>query len=144
MPAPTSQTVPLQAPFGYQIAWGCGATTITAGGVVSLPQSTDTELGYDTATVRDGRGTTVAYVSYDPHDTATLEYVIITGTGSYDSISASVSYPTQGSMITVTNADASDPINGSNWIVQSSTVRRSNTDAGKVSLKVIRYQGITQ
>ena len=112
--------------------------------VTALPQSTDNELTYDVATVRDGRGTTVAYVSYDPHDQITLEYVVIAGTGSYDSLTASISYPTQGQMITISNSDISDPLNGANWIIQGNTIRRSNTDASKISIKAIRYQGVQQ
>ena len=48
------------------------------------------------------------------------------------------------SMITVTGGDGADPISGSNWIVDNVTVRKANTDAVKVSLKMTRFGGVTQ
>ena len=144
MSAQTANNVPFQAPFGYAISWGLGATIYTIGGAQVLPQSADNELGYDFAQIRDGRGTTVSVVSYDPHDSLTLEFVVINNTSSYDSITASLSYPTQGQMISLTGPDASDPMTGTNWIVQTNTIRRTNTDATKIQAKVIRYGGVTQ
>ena len=140
----TSNNVPFQVPYGYAISWGLGASTYTVGPATVLPQSADTELGYDFAQIRDGRGTTVSVVSYDPHDSMNLEFVVITGTSSYDSITASLSYPTQGQMITLAGPDSSDPLAGSNWIVQTNTIRRTNTDATKIQLKAVRYGGVTQ
>jgi hypothetical protein len=140
----TANNVPFQQPYGYAISWGLGSTTYTVGPATVLPQSADNELGYDFAQIRDGRGTTVAVVSYDPHDTMTLEFVVIQGTSSFDSITASLSYPTQGTMISLTGPDSSDPVIGTNWIVQTNTVRRSNTDATKIQLKAVRYGGVQQ
>lgn len=140
-----ANNVSLQAPYGYSISWGVGPTsTQTAGPAIILGQSIDNELSYDFAQVRDGRGTTVAVVSYDPHDSLTLEYVNIAGTGSYDNLTASLNYPTQGTMVGITNGDTGDPLSGSNWIIQGVTVRRMNTDASKIQLKAIRYAGVTQ
>ena len=138
----TSNNVPFQVPYGYAISWGLGATTYTVGPAVVLPQSADTELGYDFYQARDGRGTTVSVVSYDPHDSMNLEFIVIQGTGSYDGITASLSYPTQGTMITLSGPDSSDPVAGSNWIVQSLTLRRTNTEASKIALKCVRYGGV--
>ena len=138
----TANSVPLQNYFGVAISWGLGASAMTISGAGMLVQSNDDELTYDQAQVRDQRGTVVAAVFYNPHDTATIEYVATTS-GSYDSGTSSISYPTQGSMITI-GAESSDPVSGSNWLVDSVTVRKANTDACKVQLKVTRYGGITQ
>jgi hypothetical protein len=142
--AQTSNNVPFQQPYGYAISWGLGATIYTVGPAQVLPQSADTELGYDFVECRDGRGTVVSVVSYNPHDSMNLEFVVIQNTSSYDSITASLSYPTQGTMITLSGPDASDPIAGSNWIVQTNTVRRTNTDATRIQLKCQRFGGVTQ
>jgi hypothetical protein len=141
--AQTANNVPFQQPYGYAISWGLGATIYTVGPATVLPQSADNDLTYDAAQIRDGRGTTVAYISYDPHDSMTLEFVTF-GSGSYDSITASLSYPTQGTMISLSGPDSSDPMSGSNWIVQSVTVRRTNTDATRIQLKTIRFGGVQQ
>jgi hypothetical protein len=140
----TANSVPFQQPYGYAISWGLGSAIYTVGPAQVLPQSADNELGYDFAQIRDGRGTTVSVVHYDPHDSLNLEFVVIQGTASYDSITASLSYPTQGTMISLSGPDASDPSIGSNWIVQSCTVRRSSTDACRINLKAIRYGGVQQ
>jgi hypothetical protein len=139
-----ANNVPFQQPYGLAISWGLGSSTYTVGPAVVLPQSSDDELGYDFAQIRDGRGTTLAVVSYDPHDSMTLEFVVIQGTSFYDSITASLSYPTAGTMISLSGPDASDPVIGTNWIVQSNTIRRTNTDATKIQLKAIRYGGVQQ
>ena len=138
----TANNVPLHNFYGVAISWGLGVTAMTITGAGMLVQSNDDELTYDTAQIRDQRGTTVAKIFYDPHDSATVEYVATTS-GSYDSGTSSISYPTQGTMITI-GADSSDPVSGSNWLVDSVTIRKANTDAAKVSLKVSRYGGITQ
>jgi hypothetical protein len=138
-----ANNIPLQQFYGVAISWGLGLTTMTIGGAnVGLVQSNDDELGVDTFEARDQRGTVVQWTAYNPHDTATIEYIVATS-GSYDSGTASITYPTEGSMVTI-GADASDPISGSNWLVQSVLVRKANTDAAKVQLKVLRYAGVTQ
>jgi hypothetical protein len=142
--AQNANNVPFQQPYGYAISWGLGSQFYTVGPAIVLPQSADDDLGYDFAQIRDGRGTTVSVVSYDPHDSMNLEFVVIQSTSSYDSITASLSYPTQGTMISLSGPDASDPVIGSNWIVQSNTIRRTNTDATRIQLKCIRYGGVQQ
>jgi hypothetical protein len=102
-------------------------------------QSSDVELKYDEQEIRNQRGSVVTWVGYNPTDSVTCEYVI-TGSGTHGT--ASISYPTQGAKIGI-SAGSDDPISGSNWIVQSVTLRKTNTDAAKVSLKCIRYKNIT-
>jgi len=139
----TADNIPAQQYYGVAISWGLGTTNMTFGNInCGLTQTNDDELGLDVFTARDQRGTEVQWTGYNPHDTATIEYIAAIS-GSYDSGTASILYPTQGAFVTI-GADATDPVSGSNWIVQSVLVRKANTDAAKVQLKVIRYQGITQ
>lgn len=135
-----ANTVANQTFQGVSLAWGLGGTDYTIASVAALFQSADTDIKYDELEIRNQRGSVVTWVGYNPSDSATLEYVI-TGSGS-GSGSATISHPTQGAKISI-GAATDDPISGSNWIVQGVTVRRTNTDAAKVSLKVIRYQLIT-
>lgn len=135
----TANNVSAQTYQGLNLSWGLGPTDYTITGVGGLFQSSDAELKYDEMEVRDQRGNVQAWVGYNPTDSGTLEYVITNASAA--SGNASASYPTQGSKITI-GASADEPISGSNWIVQTVTVRKSNTDAAKVSLKVIRYKGI--
>lgn len=138
----TANNIPAQQFYGATIAWGLGSSSVTVTGASGLVQSADTELGVDTFEGRDQRGTVVTVTNYNPHDSATVEY-IVTASGSFDGGSAAITYPTQGSMITI-GTDTNDPLSGSNWIVQSALSRRANTDAAKIQLKCVRYLGVTQ
>lgn len=139
-----ANTVPFVNEYGYSISWGLGSNIYTVGPAQVLPQSSDDELSYDTAQVRDGFGITRAYVFYDPRDAVTLEFAVIQSTASYDQYTASMSYPTQGTMISLTGPADGDPISGSNWLCNNVTIRRTNTDVTKIQLKLTRYGGITQ
>ena len=133
----TANNVPVQAYWGVSISWGLGPTAMTIPNAGMLVQTNDDELTYDKAEIRDQRGGVVAVAYYNPHDMATIEYIATT-TGSYDSGTASIGYPTQGQMITI-GSESTDPVSGSNWLVDSVMVRKANTDAAKVQLKVTRY-----
>lgn len=136
----TAQNMPAQAYQGLNLNWGLGATDYAISGVSGLFQTSDTELKYDEMEVRDQRGNVKAWVGYNPTDGGTIEYVVSTTASATGN--ASITYPSQGTKITITAA-SDEPISGSSWIVQGVTVRKSNTDACKVSLKVIRYAGIS-
>ena len=138
----TADNVPAQQYWGVSINWGLGPTAMTILSVGMLVQTNDDELSYDKWEGRDQRGGVVAVAFYNPHDTATVEWISTTS-GSYDSGDASITYPTQGSMITI-GAESSDPVSGSNWLVDSIMVRKSNTDACKIQLKITRYAGVIQ
>lgn len=135
----TANNVGAQTYQGINISWGLGATDYTISGVGALFQTSDTELKYDELELRDQRGNVQAWVGYNPVDSGTVEYVV-TASGAAAG-TAAMTYPTQGTKIQI-GASADEPISGSNWIVQTVTVRKSNTDAAKVTLKVIRYKGI--
>jgi len=141
---PTANNIPLQNYQGLAVSWGLGATTITVGGVnCGLGQSSDTEMKTEVAVAKDQRGTTVQRTNFDPTDTATMEFVFAIA-GSYDIGTASITYPTQGTLVTVVAGDTNDPLTGTNWIVDTVSVKATNTDAKKVALKLTRYAGITQ
>jgi hypothetical protein len=141
---PTANNIPLQNYQGLAISWGLGTTTITVGGVnVGLGQSSDVTMKTEIAVAKDQRGTTVQRTNFDPTDTGTMEFVFAIA-GSYDTGTASITYPTQGTMVVVVAGDASDPLSGSNWIIDEVAVRATNVDAKKVSMKVTRYAGIQQ
>lgn len=135
----TANNVGAQVYQGINISWGLGGTDYTITGVGALFQTSDTELKYDEMEIKDQRGNVQAWVGYNPIDSGTVEYVVTASGTSYGT--ASMTYPTHGSKITI-GASSDEPISGSNWIVQTVTVRKSNTDAAKVSLKVIRYKSI--
>ena len=138
----TANNIPAQSFLGTAISWAIGTLNVTVAGVnLGLTQTADNELGLDTFQARDQRGNVASWVGYNPNDQATVEYLFATS-GSYDSGTASLTYPTQGTMITV-GADAVDPLSGSNWIVETVTIRAANTDAKKCQLKLHRWQGIT-
>lgn len=135
----TATNMPAQAYAGLNINWGLGATDYAISGVSAVFQTSDVELKYDETEVRDQRGNVKAWVGYNPTDAATLEYVVATTASAAGN--AAVSYPSQGTKISIT-AGTDEPVSGSNWIVQSVTVRKANTDACKVSLKCIRYASV--
>lgn len=126
--------------YGLNINWGLGATDYTISGVTGIYQSSDHELKVDESEIRDQRGNVVAWVGYNPVETVTLEYVA-KDSGSASG-SAGITYPTQGSKISI-GADATDPVSGSGWIIQSAVIKKANTDACKVTLKGIRYLAIS-
>jgi hypothetical protein len=122
------------------ISWGLGQTAYSISGVSGAYQSSDHELKLDELEVKDQRGNVVSWVGYNPMETATLEWVA-TDTASAAG-NAAITYPTQGSKITI-GADATDPISGSGWIVQSIVVKKANTDACKLTAKAVRYLAIS-
>ena len=136
----TANNVSAQSYQGVNICWGLGGTDYTISGVGALFQSSDTEMKYDEMEIKDQRGNVQGWIGYNPVDSGTVEFIVTASGTSYGT--ASITYPTQGTKITI-GSSADDPLSGSNWIVQTITLRKSNTDAAKVSLKVIRYKGIT-
>ena len=126
-----------QTYYGLDIAWGLGSSSVAIPNVTGIYQSIDHELKLDENEIRDQRGNVVAWVGYNPTETATLEYVATDG--STASGSATITYPDRGTKISIA---ADGVISGSGWIVQSDVIKRTNTDACKVTLKCIRYLGI--
>ena len=127
-----------QTYYGLDIFWGLGPTNIAISGVTGIYQSSDYEAKLDETEIRDQRGNVVTWVGYNPMETLQLEYVATDG--STASGSAAVTYPDRGTKISITS-DTS--CSGSGWIVQSDVIKRTNTDALKVTLKCVRYLAIS-
>ena len=127
-----------QTYYGLDIFWGLGPTQIAISGVTGIYQSADYEAKLDEAEIKDQRGNVVAWVGYNPTETLQLEYVA--SDASTASGSASLTYPDLSSKISITSDGA---VSGSGWIVQSDVIKRTNTDACKVTLKCIRYLAIS-
>jgi len=127
-----------QVYYGIDISWGLGGTTYAITNVSGIYQSSDHELKLDEAEIRDQRGNVVSWVGYNPTEAATLEY--IASDASAASGSATVTYPDRGSKVSIT---ADGAISGSGWIVQSDVIKRVKDDVCKVTLKCIRYAGIS-
>lgn len=135
----TANSVADQAYLGVNINWAIGLTDYTITGVGMHVQSSDTSLNYEKYEVKNQRGAVVGVVYYNPTDTATIEY-IVTASGAASG-NAALTYPTHGTKITV-GASSDDPLSGSNWLVDDVSVRRTNTDAAKINLKLMRYKNI--
>ena len=122
------------------VRWGLGASCVTITGATGQFQSVDLEEKLDELEVRDCRGTVTAWIGYNPVGSATIEYVV-SAAGTIDG-SAAITKPDQGAIVTIGTA-VGDPLSGSNWIVQSTSQKESNTDVVKVTVKAIRYLNIT-
>jgi len=122
--------------YGQNIYWGLGPTTASISGVTAIYQSLDHELKNDEWTGRDQRGNVCAYAGYNPYEELTIEYLVSDAQSAAGN--AGITYVDRGTKFTF-NADG--PLTGS-WICQSTSQRRTNTDAMKISNKCIRYAGI--
>ena len=127
------------ASSGVNIRWGLGSSCITVTNATGIFQSVDYEETVEKNEVRDCRGVVTAVTFYNPTATATIEYVASSAT-SIDG-NATITKPDQGAIVTV-GAATGDAISGSNWLVESVTQKEMNTDAVKVTLKLIRYLNI--
>lgn len=129
-----------QTYYGLNVAWGLGQTAYTVTNATGIFQSSDHTETAEEATVRDQRGNVVEVSFFNPTGESTIEFIASDAGAAAGT--AVISYPNQGTKVTVT-ADAADPITGTNWLVRNAVTRRINTDATKVTLSVIRYLGIT-
>lgn len=127
-----------QTYYGLDIFWGLGPTQIVIPGVTGIYQSADYEAKLDELEIKDQRGNVVSWVGYNPTETIQLEYFasdVATASGS-----ATITYPDRGSKISITTDTTAS---GSGWIVQSDVIKRTNTDALKITLKCTRYPSIS-
>lgn len=127
------------ASSGVNIRWGLGSSCITVTNATGIFQSADYEETVEKYEARDCRGVVTAVAFYNPTATATIEY-IASSSSSIDG-NAAITKPDQGATVTVTTATG-DNIAGTNWLVESVTQKEMNTDAVKVTLKLIRYLNI--
>jgi RPA family protein len=127
------------AASGVNLRWGLGSSAITVTGATGTFQSIDYDENVEKNEIRDQRGTVAAVIFYNPTATATIEYVV--SDGSAVNGTATISKPDQGTNVTVTSA-AGDSVAATNWLVESTTQKEMNTDAVKVTLKLIRYLNV--
>ena len=122
---------------GVSVNFGIGSTVTSATG---LFQTNDHGTESDNEIIRDGNGNEIEKTFYGFRQTATFDYVA-GGTGG-PSGTAAVVYPTIGTMVTVADTNYTN-IAATNWLVDNVNVKRSNTGAARVSLKMTQYVQIT-
>ena len=127
------------ASSGVNLRWGLGSSAITVTNATGTFQSIDYDENVEKNEIRDSRGTVAAVIFYNPTATATIEYVVSDGNAVNGN--AVISKPDQGSNVTVSVASG-DNVGSTNWLVENTSQKEMNTDAVKVTLKLIRYLNI--
>ena len=127
------------ASSGVNLRWGLGSSAITVTNATGTFQSIDYDENVEKNEIRDSRGTVAAVIFYNPTATATIEYVVSDGNAVNGS--ATITKPDQGTNVTVTAASG-DNVASTNWLVENTSQKEMNTDAVKVTLKLIRYLNI--
>ena|ERR1035437_3352882 len=122
---------------GVNINFGIGST-ITS--VTGLFQTNDHGIESDNEIIRDGNGNEIEKTFYGFKQTATFDYVA-TQAGSPTG-TATVTYPTIGTMVTVADTNYTN-IAGTNWLIDNVDSKRSNTAAVRVTIKMTAYPQIT-
>jgi hypothetical protein len=125
---------------GVGLHFGVNSTTAYVVSGTLRTQSRDHNLKAEKEQVRDGDGTTVGIVYYDPSEEATFEF-IPTSSGVSGTLNPSNSLSAIGSMGTVTDS-VYTAIAGTNWIVDDVSTKGSNTSALRVTLKLIRFASV--
>ena len=122
---------------------GVGINFGIASGITSAVgafQTNDHGVTSDNEVIRDGTGAEVEKTFYAFKSTATFEYVATAAGG--PSGNAAVSYPSVGAMVTVSDTNYGN-IAGTNWLIDSVDIKRSNVAAVRVTLKMTQYPSIT-
>lgn len=123
---------------GVDVHWSVKSTSITGAGIFKL-QSTDHGLQADTEIVQDGSGFACNKTYYNFNETATLE-VVITGAGATGAVTPVLAEPSD--IITITDIVYTQ-LAGTDWLVDSVSIKRSNTTAMRVTYSLSRYPLIT-
>jgi hypothetical protein len=113
-----------------------------AAGITSIVgqfQTNDHGYTSDTEVIRDGTGAEVEKTFYAFKQTATFDYVASAAGG--PSGTATVTVNAVGAIATVTDANY-PAIAGTNWLVDSVDVKRSNVAAVRVTVKMTQYPSI--
>ena len=127
------------ASSGVNLRWGLGSSTVTVTGASGSFQSIDYDENVEKNEIRNQSGSVAAVIFYNPTATATIEYVVSDGNAVNGS--ATITKPDQGTNVTVTAASG-DNVASTNWLVENTSQKEMNTDAVKVTLKLIRYLNI--
>lgn len=102
-------------------------------------QTRDNTYNASNESIMNGSGAFVEDTTYGQYETATFEYV---ATGAGPGVTAAVTFPTVGDIITVTDTGYTQ-IAQTNWIVRDVTIRGSNTTATRVTCNLWRAVNIT-
>lgn len=108
-------------------------------GVTGVFQTLDHTYRSDAEIVQDGSGESVAKVYYNASQEASFTYV---ATGTNGVANATVTVPTIGSLLVVTDAGYT-AIAATTWLVDEVSVAKSNTGAARVTCKLTKYPAIT-
>ena len=127
------------AASGVNLRWGLGATTITVSNCSGSFQSIDYDENVEKSELRNQTGSVNAVIFYNPTATATIEYICSDSTAVNGS--AVIYKPDQGTLVSVVTA-GNDNAAGTNWLVESTTQKEMNTDAVKVTIKLVRYLNV--
>jgi len=108
-------------------------------GVTGAFQTRDHSIQSGNEIIANGIGDPVNKTYYGQYETATFEYV---ATGAGPSGTVAVTYPTQGSTLTITDTVYTQ-ISGSSWLVDKVSTKGSNTTSVRVTCELTRYPLIT-
>lgn len=103
-------------------------------------QDWDYKKSADKDEVRDVNGNMQTITYYNPNQEATFSY-FISGTGLANALTQTI-IPDIGILCVVTSTNYTT-IAGTNWIVEDSQLKATNTKNKMVTLKLRRYPGIT-
>lgn len=127
---------------GVGCHWGVGSTTYTL--TNGKLQTRDHGKKSEKESIKDADGVTVNVTYYDPNEEATFE-VVTTGSAGTGNVIPVI--PACGDVVTFTDAvytAISGSATGTNvWLVDDVSTKGSNTAALRVTVKCIRYTGIT-
>jgi len=122
---------------GIGVHWGVNSSTLSV--VTGKFQTREHEKKAEMEVIRDGDGTTVGKVYYDPNESATFEFYPSSATpgGQVAPI-----LPNIGDMLTVTDSVYTG-IASSYWLVEGVDTKSANNGAMKVNIKLAKYPAIT-
>lgn len=123
---------------GVGVHWGVSTTGVTGAGTFKL-QSTDHNQGSDSDIVHDASGFAVNKTYYNFNESATLD-VVVTGSANSASVAPTLAKPSD--IITITDSVYTQ-LAGTDWLVDSVSIKRSNTSAMRVTYSLTRYPLIT-
>ena len=128
--------------FGLNMRYGLNGVTVTQTNVSAIIQSFDNARGATEGTVLNQLGNTSISYFHDFKKNATFSYVHAAATTADGN--SPVEKPVVGTKVTIGDSvhGASDIV-GTNWIVQSVTENRMNTDCVKISVTAVAYDNIS-
>lgn len=129
--------------YGLQMRWSTRGVSCTAFGVNSLIQSIDAERQSAQATYPNQLGNTAIAAFYDFKTRQTLTYIPANTVTADGQLAPSGFEPSVGTPITVVDSlDANNPINATNFKVESVSERRTSTGATEIVVVAVAWDAI--